>query len=238
MGAANSSSSRQRALCVMGRLPRAGQVKTRLSPYWTPKEAALLYEAFLRDVFAVADAAARELDFHRVFSCALESENEFDLASNLMPGDWTIVEQQGRDLGARIAFSRAAAVAEHVVVLGSDSPSMSPGRILKAFALLDSPKIDLVMGPVEDGGYDLIGFDGSCPGILSDIPWSTATVAETTRVRAKERGYNLAELKVSFDVDRPEDLDRVLVEAGGNSSIAVHTQRIFAELSALRKANA
>jgi len=215
----------------MGRLPKAGRVKTRLTSRWSPEVAAQLYAAFLRDVFALVDRAHERLEFRRLFSCAVESSEELEKAREMMPRGWEILAQEGDDLGERIEFSRAACEADQVLVLGSDAPAMDPQRILQAFELLGSADTDLVIGPTNDGGYDLIGFRGRRAGVLRDISWSTDAVAQQTRERARDSGYTLEELELGYDVDHPKDLDRVLRASANDDRIAVNTTRALRALS-------
>src|ERR671932_97425 len=51
---ARSLAALRQALVVVGKAPRAGATKTRLSPALSPADAARLYAAFLRDTIAMA----------------------------------------------------------------------------------------------------------------------------------------------------------------------------------------
>jgi uncharacterized protein len=221
-----------RGVAVMGRIPKPGAVKTRLTSVWTPEEAAELYEAFLRDVFALVDVAHAQLSFRRVFSCVVFEPDDLDRARHIVPKNWDVIEQGQGDLGQRIEFSRTACEADHVLVLGSDSPCMPPARIVRAFELLKNPATDFVMGPTDDGGYDLIGFQGLGDELLRDIPWSSDQVAERTRERANDLGYALAELDLGYDIDWPEDLERALRDAQVVEKRAIHTREAVLRLSA------
>ena len=63
------ASEAQQAVVVMGKLPRPGRVKTRLTPAFSPEVASQLYAAFLADVFALVDRARSGCEFDRVFAC-------------------------------------------------------------------------------------------------------------------------------------------------------------------------
>lgn len=213
-----------RAVVVMGRVPSPGKVKTRLAPAVAPADAAALYRAFLLDVFDVVEAARAKRPFDRCFSCALEEGETMDDARILLPHEsWRLFGQWGADLGERIESARENGLSEHVVVIGSDSPTMAPSRILDAFAALDAGN-DAAIGPAEDGGYDLIAFRRPLPALLSDIPWSTDRVMDATRAAAKRAGLSLAELSTGFDVDRAEDLPRALAESRRPGSLATRTR--------------
>lgn len=181
----------------MGKIPRPGEVKTRLA---SPAIAVELYRAFLADVFEAVEAIAGA---RRVFACAGGTVED---AAAIAPAGWTIVLQEGRDLGARMEHARAAADASRVVILGSDAPMMPAERIEEAFAALSSHRA--VFGPAEDGGYYLIGMTGPCPELLDDMPWSTDQVMRETRSRAARAGTSIAELAIGYDLDAPADLLR------------------------------
>jgi hypothetical protein len=219
-----------RAVVIMGRIPKAGAVKTRLTPLWTAEEAAQLYEAFLRDVFALVDLAHQQMTFRRVFSCVLFESDDLAVAEALAPDGWEVMEQGEGELGDRIESSRARCDAEHVLVLGSDAPAMAPQRLIEAFRLLAKPELDLVIGPTEDGGYDLIGFQGLKQEVLRDIVWSTDSVSEQTRQRAEDAGYRLASLELGYDIDTPGDLDRALCDTETDGRACFYTKNTVARL--------
>jgi glycosyltransferase A (GT-A) superfamily protein (DUF2064 family) len=101
-------------------------------------------------------------------------------------------------------------------VLNSDSPTM-PTRFLvdAARALLDSGD-RIVLGPAEDGGYYLLGMKRPHARLFADIAWSTDSVADATRARARELGLEIVELPLWYDVDDRPSLARLLHEISGN----------------------
>jgi rSAM/selenodomain-associated transferase 1 len=212
-----------RAIVVMGRVPSPGRVKTRLTPLVSPELAARFYEAFLRDVLERAAAAGSELGAAVRFSVALAEGETLAAAAGLLPPGVEPVAQGGGELGARIESARASGAAGHVLVLGSDAPTMDGARYAEAFEALDAG-CDAVFGPVEDGGYDLVGFAGPQPELLREIPWSTEAVMAATRARAAAAGLRVHELALGYDVDRPEDLARALRDAGRPERRARHTE--------------
>jgi rSAM/selenodomain-associated transferase 1 len=185
-----------RAIVVMGKIPRPGEVKTRLGP---AELAAELYRAFLLDVFALAREG--------LFACAGGTDEE---ARALAPLSFRVIRQEGADLGARMEHARRAANARRVVIIGSDSPMMPRERIDEAFVLLEQHRA--VFGPADDGGYYLIGMTGACPELLEKMTWSNDQVMAETRRRAQEAGIPTAELPRGYDLDVPEDLARALAD--------------------------
>jgi len=68
----------------------------------------------------------------------------------------------------------------------------------------------VVLGAVEDGGYDLIAMRESYPELLSGMPWGTAELLQQTSAVAQAKSLCCHILDVNFDVDTPEMLDRAI----------------------------
>lgn len=133
--------------------------------------------------------------------------------------EWSEVmrPQQGTTLGERLAHATAEAFTEgasRVVVIGTDSPWLGRHEIEQAFeALADA---EVVLGPTEDGGYYLLGLGRPLPALFQGIPWSTASVFSETTAKAQALGLRVQTLSLGYDVDRLEDLQRLLAtEKGG-----------------------
>jgi glycosyltransferase A (GT-A) superfamily protein (DUF2064 family) len=75
--------------------------------------------------------------------------------------------------------------------------------------LLERPDC-AVLGPAEDGGYYLLGMTAPHAHLFEDIAWSTDTVAEATRARARTLGLDLVELAPWYDVDDHAALRRLV----------------------------
>jgi glycosyltransferase A (GT-A) superfamily protein (DUF2064 family) len=67
-----------------------------------------------------------------------------------------------------------------------------------------------VLGACDDGGYYLLGVTAAHAELFTDIAWSTDSVAEATRDRARWLGLELIELAPWYDVDDAASLARVL----------------------------
>ncbi|HJL44018.1 MAG TPA: TIGR04282 family arsenosugar biosynthesis glycosyltransferase [Myxococcales bacterium LLY-WYZ-16_1] len=196
------------ALVVMGKLPRAGQVKTRLAAAVGPETAARLYAAFLEDVLTMAARWAQTRPGRAWFAVAgTEPASDEADGRRWAPSPIQVFAQAGDDLGGRIEHARARVASERVVVIGSDAPLFSEERVDAAVRALEDH--DAVIGPTADGGYDAIGFRGARPELLRGIPWSTPDVAAATERAANRFGLRLAQLPVGYDVDDLEDLRRL-----------------------------
>jgi rSAM/selenodomain-associated transferase 1 len=200
------------ALAVMAREPVAGRVKTRLTRELTPHDAALLYQAFLRDTLGKIGSIP---GVSPVVAYTPDTAEEY--FRRIAPENALLLSQTGEDLGERLdhvsselfhlGFSR-------VVIVGSDSPDL-PGDYLElAFDRLGSH--DLVLGPCDDGGYYLIGLScGPEHSLFTGIPWSSSRVFATTLRKAKSMGMHVAVLPRWHDIDTVEDLRMMTTLPGG-----------------------
>lgn len=66
-----------------------------------------------------------------------------------------------------------------------------------------------VLSPAEDGGYVLIGLTQFHPMLFEGISWGTASVLPETRDRLRKLKWRWKELPERWDIDRPEDVERL-----------------------------
>ena len=209
---------------IMAKAPRAGVGKTRLCPPLSPDEAAGLYRCFLLDTIdriralegasvAIAHAAATDRAFFE------------DACPELV-----LVAQHGPDLGTRLAnvfdqlFGRGFRA---VLAMGADTPTL-PGEFLRrALDALADPRLDLALGPTEDGGYYLIGLRAPRPELFEGIPWSTSRVFDETMRRARAVTLNVAVLPRWYDVDTIDDLRRLRASLAGPAGADAPRTRDF-----------
>jgi uncharacterized protein len=195
-----------RALLIFARPPAPGRVKTRLTPFFSPQDAAELYDCMVRDV--VTRTAALNLDarflMYEDHGEALEYFRKLDDGLLLLP-------QQGEGLGERLAnafaelFSRGYTT---LAVIGTDSPDLPLSFIVAAYERLESGTADAVFGPTEDGGYYLAALTSAHPELFREIPWSSDRVLELSLQRATEAGLRPSLLPLWYDLDEPSDLSR------------------------------
>ncbi|MEP6821030.1 MAG: TIGR04282 family arsenosugar biosynthesis glycosyltransferase [Chthoniobacterales bacterium] len=205
------------ALAVMTKAPRAGKVKTRLTPPLTPEEAAALNVCFLRDTTAaimqtVAKGGAQGIG---VFTPE-GSEGAF---AEILPKQFDLVLQRGDAFGERLI-----AAAKDIFALGfnslclidSDSPTVPLAAYTLAVQKLARSEPTSVLGPSDDGGYYLIGLNRMHLRVFEEIGWSTERVLEQTVQRAKESGLPMEFLPTWFDVDDRATLRRLCNELLGD----------------------
>jgi len=209
----------------MAKAPRPGTVKTRLCPPLVAAEAAALYRCFLLDKIATVGAlvdARPVIAYSPDDACA-----EF---GGLAPG-FTLVAQHGPDLGARLHATLAGLLAAgHLgaIAVDSDTPTLPSAFLQQAVDCLSRPGPDVVLGPTEDGGYYLIGVRSPHRELFESVPWSTSEVLAITRRRAAAAGLRAVDLPSWFDVDTPEDLERLRAMLAGDESTACQTRRFLA----------
>ena len=191
-------------LIVFTRWPEPGRSKTRLIPVLGADGAAdLQRQMALHTISHAREVARREhVDVQVRFAGGTADRMRDWLGSGM---DY---HPQGEgDLGMRMedafrdAFSRGAG---RVVLVGTDCPGLDAPVMRAAFAALR--RKDLVLGPATDGGYWLIGLRRPVPALFAEMPWSTDSVLERTRERARSLGLSVHTLEPLPDVDRPEDL--------------------------------
>lgn len=206
-----------RPVCiVMVKAPRAGEVKTRLVPPLTAAQAADLAACLAADTVAGALRA-----IGAVIVAYSPAGGREELGSLLPFPSLNWIEQKGENLGQRleVAVSEALAAGHGpVIVIGTDSPTIPPLLLESSLAELENGEADIVLGPTDDGGYYLIGFQKAQPGLLQDVAWSTPLAFQQTAANAKRRDLRVHELERWYDVDTSADLLRLQEEILSNEA--------------------
>ncbi len=213
-----------RAIIIMTKIPRAGNVKTRLQPFLSPEKSAEIATAFLKD----AESKARKTCGKTIIAFAPRQEK--DALLNFVSAQNTFIAQSGENLGERMqtafqfAFENGS---DSVVLIGTDSPSFPAEFIEQSFKSLENS--DVVLGESEDGGYYLIGLKTLRKEIFENVEWSSPeTFIQTVR------NIENCKLKLSFipkwhDVDLPEDLNKLRKELIKNPKLAPETAKWLKE---------
>jgi uncharacterized protein len=218
----------RRVVVVVGKAPRPGQSKTRLSPPLTLEQAARLAGGFLQDAAATALGVGWG-PVTVIYPPDPEADQELDA---LLPTGVRLMAQPGTGLGAALTGAFQAHFREgfeRVVLISSDNPTLPAALVERAGGGLDNH--DLVIGPSTDGGYYLIGMDRPHLGVFEQITWSTDVVFAETMERARERGLRVLVLREWYDVDTVAELDRLREElATAPPDVAPATRRLLVEL--------
>ncbi|MCX5609399.1 DUF2064 domain-containing protein [Streptomyces sp. NBC_00047] len=194
-------------LLVIAKEPVPGRVKTRLTPPFTPAEAAALAEAALTDTLAAVAATPAE---RRVL--VLEGR----------PGPWLppgfeVVPQCAGGLDERLAAAFAACTGP-ALLIGMDTPQVTPALLARA----DWASYDAWFGPAVDGGFWALGLAEPDPALLRGVPMSVPETGAVQYARLAEAGLRIGRLPVLRDVDTAEDALLVAAEAPGGRFHSLH----------------
>jgi uncharacterized protein len=181
-------------LLVIAKEPYPGISKTRLCPPCSPQQAAAAARAAIDDTLAAA-----------LVTQALSHT----LVLDGRPGDWVhshfdVIHQRGAGLARRLdaAFEDCSAPA---LLIGMDTPQVTPDLLEAAGSQLIKPGVDAVLGPSDDGGYWAIGLQTKCEGVFDGVPMSSTRTAAAQCHRLDELGLTYELLPPLRDVDYWED---------------------------------
>lgn len=181
-------------LIVLAKQPVPGRVKTRLTPAYTPAEAAALAEASLRDTLAAVAAAPAG---RRTLVLA-------GAPGPWLPGGVTVIAQRGGGLDERLACAFDDAFAGRpLVLIGMDTPQVTPALLGAAGRAL--ARRDAVFGPASDGGFWLLGLRRPDARLLRGVPMSRPDTGAVQLARLRTAGLDVAVLPELTDVDTPAD---------------------------------
>jgi len=192
------------SIAVFARAPIPGQVKTRLVPHLGAERAARLQAILTERALCTAlEAGTGPVSLWCSPDCA---HSHFDALAQkfCIP----LVPQHGEDLGARMlaAFAQLCRAGD-ALLIGTDCPALTPQALCEAAHGLADHDASFV--PVEDGGYVAIGLRRALPALFRDIEWGSGRVMAQTRDRLRAANLRWHECRASWDVDRPEDFERL-----------------------------
>jgi rSAM/selenodomain-associated transferase 1 len=188
----------QVAVLVIAKEPVAGRAKTRLIPALGEHGSAAVAEAALADTLAAVAAAP----VHRRV-LVLEGE-----PGRWLPSGFTVVPQVGGGLGARLAAAFAAAGGPALLV-GMDTPQITPELIAEGSERLGEKGVDAVIGLAEDGGWWALGLRAPDARVFEGVPMSEESTGAEQIAALQRLRLSLRELPRLRDVDTFEDARRV-----------------------------
>ena len=204
------------AIIVMAKYPEAGRVKTRLTPDLSAHLAAKVHRVFLQHCMA----RLCELRADEVVLCfdpvdkAEAMRVLFDSLARI-----TFLPQVEGDLGVRLAAAAREISARHLrlLFLGVDSPDVPLAHLKKAAELVDRAEVSL--SPTDDGGFWSLGLQSHVDAqrLLANIPWSSGGEAMALLRWADSLGHSAVTGLAWDDVDRPDDLRRLIQRLGQSS---------------------
>ena len=216
--------SPQNQIAVLAKAPLFAKVKTRLTQASAKSQTRLSHWEALQfhrwSIYAVVQKLcpkALEQDLPLLFVSQAHS-----FWSKLSLAQAPQLQKQGH-LGIKMyqalqdSFSllcKQSSLQDAVLLLGTDSPHLDPNELKKGFRFLNqSLKPALIIGPAEDGGYYTIGCNRQAleqvqPVFLNNIEWGSDKVFKQTLSIAKTLDLEIKVLSESFDIDRPQDLEK------------------------------
>lgn len=195
-------------LIVFARVPRLGEVKTRLAAAIGARQALDVYVRLLDTTLATARRFADEDSGIELELCVAGGDADESMAARAARAGMRLCPQSDGDLGQRMmsALNRALVQGLPAVLIGTDCPVIAPRHLHWAFRSLAAA--DAVFVPVEDGGYVLVGLRRNADSLFSGIDWSTDRVMAQTRDRARAARLAWREGELLWDVDSEPDLLR------------------------------
>ncbi|MBC9719485.1 DUF2064 domain-containing protein [Streptomyces sp. TRM66268-LWL] len=185
-------------LLVIAKSPFPGRVKTRLTPPYTPAEAAALAEAALTDTLHMALSAPAD---RRIL--VLDGEPGLWL-----PQGFDVVPQCAGRLDQRLAAAFDACSGPTLLV-GMDTPQITVDLLASVQEL--GPH-DASIGPAADGGYWALGLGTPNGAVVHGVPMSTSATGAVQRARLHAAGLHVRLLPVLRDVDTAADAQAVAAE--------------------------
>ncbi|UYB43469.1 DUF2064 domain-containing protein [Streptomyces sp. Je 1-4] len=184
-------------LLVIAKEPVPGRVKTRLTPPYTPQEAAALAEAALADTL------------HTVLRAPVRRRV---LVLDGVPGPWLpsgfdIVSQGAGGLDERIAAAFGHCDRGPALLVGMDTPQLTTDLL----TWVGRDGTDAWLGPAADGGFWALGFadPARAAALVRGVPMSTDRTGAIQRRRLAEAGLSVSDLPVLRDVDTAADAAEV-----------------------------
>ena len=198
--------SKSTRVMLFAKAPVPGKVKTRLIPAIGAAAAAKLHQQLVeRALGCLVDADVGQVEL----CCGADATHPFFIACQQQFGV-SLTQQREGDLGERMraAFDRALASSSAALIVGADCPAITVADVRTAAVQLESH--DAVLIPADDGGYVLIGVRKTHENLFDHIDWGTASVLAAQRKQFRSFGWQWFEGATRWDVDRPEDLPRLL----------------------------
>ncbi|ALM53501.1 TIGR04282 family arsenosugar biosynthesis glycosyltransferase [Halomonas huangheensis] len=190
-------------LAILAKAPVPGKAKTRLIPALGAEGAAALQAQLIRHTLATALQATNASAI--TLWTALEHRHPLfvELAQQTAI---TLKAQPSGNLGVRM-YHALSAMQSRGVLIGTDCPMLDAELLRHCQHCLEHA--DSVFLPAEDGGYGLVGMRRPSLHPFTDIDWGTSAVMAQTLRRLKQIQWSHTCPSTVWDVDRPDDLDRL-----------------------------
>lgn len=192
-------------IIVLCKAPIAGNVKTRLMPALSAKQAMEVHITLTRRLLSWLSASKIA---PILVWCSPDIEHAFFQFCVTEYGV-TLFEQCEGDLGAKMNQAITAGLKQfkQVVLVGCDCPSLSEEDLIMTLSDLRAGQ-DVVLAPAEDGGYVMIACQAANPSLFSDMHWGTDRIFQSTVDKINEMKLSFTTTPMQWDVDTIEDWQR------------------------------
>jgi len=190
-----------RTVIVFARVPRRGEVKTRLAAGVGETRALEAYRTMLHDTLSTCAS----LPGVRRVLCIEGDDSGGECASLADRFGAVLARQSPGPLGERMhdAMVGELRAGRLPVLVGCDCPPLAPADLRDAFEALRAAHA--VFAPTEDGGYALVGLSRELPAAFDGPQWGSTTVMRTTRALLRAEAARWVELRTLWDVDDAAD---------------------------------
>jgi uncharacterized protein len=208
------------ALVIFARLPRKGDVKTRLGKSIGMHKSAELYRLFAEHAFTLG----RQLLVagSTVYVFYDPGANADEMRAWVGPS-LLLVPQEGATLGDRMRRAFDVTFAEEskqTIIIGTDVPELDLLTIERGYDALHHH--DAVIGPASDGGYYLLGMNAPTKELFDGIAWSSGTVYRDTVEHLRRLNLSFCQLNELADIDTISDYEAYL---GRMQKVNTHPER-------------
>jgi hypothetical protein len=197
-------SKKKNKLLIFTKSPVLGEVKTRLQPFYSAEQSLKLHKKLVLKTLGLS----KNLQSFDIELCCTPNRNTLFFLDCENSFTVMLTDQQGADLGERMAFAFSVALQtyDNVIIIGTDCPEIDEHYIEQALVALNNH--DAVIGPAADGGYVLLGLRRFSLDLFSGFSWGTNSVLAQTRKVLNTLSWSYQELAIMHDIDRAEDLYR------------------------------
>ncbi|MGR0219033.1 TIGR04282 family arsenosugar biosynthesis glycosyltransferase [Agromyces sp. ZXT2-6] len=202
------------AVAVIAKECRPGRVKTRLTPPFTPEEAAALASAALDDTLEAV--AALPVD-HRVLYYDGDAVPEAALG-------FEVLAQSPGELDERLA-RLFDAMDEPTLLVGMDTPQLTAGHVAAALGVGDpDAAVEAWIGPAADGGFWALAMREPDGAPIRGVPMSRDDTGRRQLERLEAAGLAVGLLGELTDVDTVASAASVASVAPGTRFARLHRE--------------
>jgi uncharacterized protein len=199
------------AVLLMARAPRRGEVRNALEPILGLDGCVALQTVLIRQ----AITWGRSLEPRAIYVAHEPADAGAEM--RLLAGsDVAVFPQNGDGISGRMADA-VARVAAHgpgpIVIVWPDLPEFREAHATGVLADLEAG-VDVVFGPVFDGGYYLIAISGPLPSLfaLPEQVWRAPDAMNQVLSAAAEAGLEVGLLRAERALHRPADVRAALAD--------------------------